>query len=150
MRWLKWRKGASAATGREGERAAERHLWWRGYRILHRNWGTRQGEIDLIVERHGVCIFVEVKTRSAAVAGDWDRDPAEAVDARKRGRMRAAARIFLAGFEPVAFPHRFDVISVTRESGGRCRVREHREAAFDPLQLTEITEATIADAVEWE
>jgi Holliday junction resolvase-like predicted endonuclease len=52
--FLKWRRGSAAAAGRLGEAAAERFLWWRGYRIIDRNYSNDQGEIDLIAERNGV------------------------------------------------------------------------------------------------
>jgi putative endonuclease len=41
--------------GKLGERAAARHLERAGYRIVERNYRTREGEIDLIA-RNGVTL----------------------------------------------------------------------------------------------
>jgi putative endonuclease len=130
--FLKWRRGSAAAAGRLGEAAAERFLWWRGYRIIDRNYSNDQGEIDLIAERNGVCVFVEVKSRTINPEGRVERDPLDAVDARKRRNLRAAARVYINGFLPARFPHRFDFIAVDLENG-RGRVRKHEPNALDPL-----------------
>ena len=53
--------------GREGERLAGEFLAARGYRILARNFRTRCGEVDLIAQRAGTLVFVEVKARSSQV-----------------------------------------------------------------------------------
>lgn len=52
--------------GKEGEKKAEDYLKEQGYRILYRNWRTRRGEIDLIAEKDGTLVFVEVKTLPAS------------------------------------------------------------------------------------
>ncbi len=50
--------------GEIGERIAERHLERKGFQLLDRNFRTRVGEIDLIMEHEKVIHFVEVKTVS--------------------------------------------------------------------------------------
>ena len=64
---------------------AERRYRRDGYRVLARNWRCPSGEIDLILERGGLVVFSEVKTRSSTAFG-W---PAEAVDRRRQARLRA-------------------------------------------------------------
>src|SRR5436309_14926193 len=80
-------------TGRIGERAAARHLQRRGYRLLERNYRTREGEIDLIALRSGTLVFCEVKT---LVAGRGNRlgpaDPLEGIRPAKRRQVRRMAR----------------------------------------------------------
>lgn len=129
--------GEQAATGRLGERAAAWHLLWRGHRLLAANVMMAHGEIDLVTEHQGMCVFVEVKTRRATEDGTLERDPAEAVNAAKRSRMRAAARQFLDLYEPVTFPHRFDVVAVRVEASGRARVLHHRRAIMPALTAPE-------------
>jgi Holliday junction resolvase-like predicted endonuclease len=68
--FLQTRVGEAAEVGRRGEAAAAHWLWWRGYRILGRNVTTELGELDIIAERHGVVVFVEVKTRTRQAEGD--------------------------------------------------------------------------------
>jgi putative endonuclease len=133
MNWLQKRRGHRAEVGRLGEKVAARYLRRRGYRILHKNYITPYGEIDLIAERHEVCIFVEVKTSIISGSELFQRNPADRVDPHKRSRMRAAARLYLANFEPIEFAHRFDVIAVEGKPGGKFSVLEHRVAALDPL-----------------
>lgn len=78
----------------------------RGYRIRHRNVRYPCGELDLIVEdTAGTVVFAEVKTRRGSGFGS-----AESVTARKLGRMRRAAAIWLEGQPYTAI--RFDVVTV--------------------------------------
>lgn len=51
--------------GKLGELYAAHYLLSRGYHLLHRNYYTRIGEIDLIAMDSDVLVFVEVKTRSS-------------------------------------------------------------------------------------
>jgi putative endonuclease len=49
--------------GREGELLALDYLKKEGFRLLEKNYRSRQGEIDLVVEKGEDIYFVEVKTR---------------------------------------------------------------------------------------
>ncbi len=55
---------ADLPAGRWAEGRAAEFLEAGGFRILHRNFRTRFGELDLIVERDGLLVLVEVKQRS--------------------------------------------------------------------------------------
>ena len=48
--------------GNEGENKAVEFLLHNGYELLHKNWRTRFGEIDIIVKKDNLIVFVEVKT----------------------------------------------------------------------------------------
>lgn len=95
--------------GRRGERAAERHLKRRGYRIVARNFRAAGAEIDLIAMDGETIVFVEVKTRSGIGVGE----PADAVDGRKQQRMRRAAEAFAARRSVADRAMRFDVVAIT-------------------------------------
>jgi putative endonuclease len=78
-----------------GARAEEEAAAWlceRGLRVVERNFRTRVGEIDLIVEDDSELVFVEVRVRRA---GSWV-DGLESVDWRKRRKLTNTAKLFLA------------------------------------------------------
>lgn len=74
-------------VGKWGEQAAADFLAERGYEIVARNLRTPYGEIDLITQKDGFTIFVEVKARTSKVFGP----PEVAVTPRKQGHMLACA-----------------------------------------------------------
>jgi len=112
--------------GAAGETAACAYLERLGYRILARNARAERVELDIVAERAGVLVFVEVKTRHGATCGA----AAEAVDPRKQMRIArgAAAWLRASGFR--ARRIRFDVITCEPTARGEFRVT-HWEAAFD-------------------
>lgn len=119
------RKGeANAELGRRGEDAAARFLYRRGYDIVERNWKCAAGEADIIARDGDAVVFVEVKTRSSVEKGL----PSDAVDKRKRERYERIAALFLADYEAVDVPVRFDVVSLLVIGADRALVRHHINA----------------------
>lgn len=110
--------------GERSEHLAARHLRWRGYRIIARNFKAAGAEIDIIVKDRDTIVFVEVKARMSDVLGS----PELAVDARKQYRIRKAAEIFASRHRNDERPIRFDVIAIVGD--GRGRKVEHRKDAF--------------------
>ena len=80
-----------------------------GMRLLERNWRCRHGEIDLIAEQDGTVVFAEVRQRTSSGFGG----AAESITSAKRGRLLAAARLYLSR-RPEAHC-RFDVFLVEGE-----------------------------------
>ncbi len=113
-----------SVTGRTGEDAAELLYVRRGYRVLARNWRCRIGELDLVVGRAGELAFVEVKTRRGSRFGGGY----EAVDARKRAKLRALAEVFLAHVAAMPSSVRFDVASVAVRPDGSASVEIFEDA----------------------
>lgn len=111
-------------VGRRGEDAAELLYVRRGYRVVARNWRCRAGELDLVLGRGDSLVFCEVKTRRGSRMGGGF----EAVDARKRQKLRAVAEVFLitAGAQPRAV--RFDVASVWLRPDGTAGVEVFEDA----------------------
>ncbi len=97
------------ALGQRAEQLAADYLEQRGYRILTRNWRRPEGEIDLVVAAAGLCVFVEVRSRTGTERGH----PLETVDARKRSRILRAARMYIDEEHPEAAVFRFDVVGIT-------------------------------------
>lgn len=91
--------------GHRGEALAAWFLRLKLYRVVQRRYKTPVGEIDLIAERFGTTVFVEVKARSKAVV------EAEALQAVNRSRIARAAQYWLARHPGKAETNlRFDVI----------------------------------------
>ena len=97
--------------GQWGENAAAEYLQARGYTVARRNFRTPYGEIDIITEKDGFTIFVEVKTRTTKSYGP----PEIAVTPRKQEHMLAAAEHYAAEHE---IDHwQIDVIAVEGKPG---------------------------------
>jgi len=92
-----------------GENVAEAYLVKRGARVLARNFRTRAGEIDLIVEMNGYIAFVEVKRRSTPRFGR----PADAVTPTKRRKIILCAQQYVAMHHLSNARLRFDVVELT-------------------------------------
>ena len=99
--------------GREGEDRAAQFLMKKGYRILDRNYRTRNGEIDLIALHEGTVVFVEVKTRTNDAFGS----PELAVNAQKQGRIVKAALGYIKCKKLHQVPCRFDVVAISSSAG---------------------------------
>lgn len=94
--------------GASGEDAAARAYERAGWSVVARNWRCRDGELDLVLERGGVLVFCEVKTRTTDRYGG----PAAAVTASKQSRIRRLAMRWLAETGARAGKLRFDVAVV--------------------------------------
>jgi len=112
------------AVGRRGESAVERVYLSRGYRVVARNWRCRIGELDLVVVRGATLAICEVKTRRGARFGGGF----EAVDARKRQKLRALAETFCLQHPVGVASIRFDVASVRLRSDGSASVEIFEDA----------------------
>jgi putative endonuclease len=108
------------ALGAAGEARAAAWYRTRGYRVVARNWRCRDGELDLVVARGRLLVFVEVKTRRTDRFGS----PLEAVTWQKQQRLRRLALRYLEATGTSARALRFDVVAIL---DGRLEVVE---AAF--------------------
>ncbi|MCX7854275.1 MAG: YraN family protein, partial [Caldilineales bacterium] len=104
------------ALGRRGEALAVQALAQWGYTLIACNWRCQAGEVDLIARRDEVLTFFEVRTRRGAVCGS----PEESITPRKRARMEAVARCYLAEHLPDADPSwQLGVIAIVLDVQGR-------------------------------
>ena len=97
-----------------GEREAARYLRKKGYQRVAANYSCQYGEVDLIVQKPGILVFAEVKTRS----NDRFAAPAEAVGAAKQQRIIKAAGQYLQHSPFGDSLVRFDVVEVLPAAGG--------------------------------
>lgn len=94
--------------GRKGEDAAVRFLIYQGFTILERNFRASRNEIDIIVRKDNLIVFVEVKSSSGPAFGH----PAERVDMRKQQRIIAVARQYLIEKKLTDVDLRLDVVTL--------------------------------------
>ncbi|MCS6819068.1 MAG: YraN family protein [Chitinophagales bacterium] len=113
-------------TGKHGERIAANFLVQKGYEIKATNYRFGKAEIDLIAQKDGVLVFVEVKTRRSSKFGL----PEEAVHHRKQRALVKAANAFVYEHE-IHSEIRFDIISVSINNHNISI--HHIEDAFFPL-----------------
>lgn len=99
--------------GRWGEQTAAAYLKARGYSILDRNVRTPHGEIDLVVQKGDLLVFIEVKTRTSTEFGF----PEEAINPKKREHLIATAEHYLQQREDFSGDWRIDVIAIRGKPG---------------------------------
>jgi putative endonuclease len=79
-------------TGKLGERLALEYLQKEGYTIATTNWHCAEGEIDIVAQKNGETIFVEVRAKSSSEFGT----PAESVTRRKQEKLIATAERYIS------------------------------------------------------
>ena len=122
------RRANRGKLGRGGERAALILLLLKGYRPRHRNWRGPSGELDLVVERGGRIVFVEVKSRSSELYGG----AAAAFDRDKRRAVARTAAAYLSRNGLWDRPCRFDLVTIERAGRFPWWRARHIVNAFSP------------------
>jgi len=79
--------------GSFAEGLAEKFLKERGYKIVGRNYRKPWGEIDIIAEKEGIVIFVEVKASDSPAPKGFE--PEKRVNADKIKRIKRAAQTYI-------------------------------------------------------
>ena len=99
-----------ADAGSDAEAHACEYLLAQGLSLLTRNFRSRLGEIDLIMDDGQSLVFVEVRYRRGNAFGSG----AESVNRRKQARITACAQHYLQK-NPAALqrPCRFDVVAIS-------------------------------------
>jgi putative endonuclease len=109
--------------GRTGEQLALLLLILKGYRLRHRNWRGSGGELDLVMERRGEIVFVEVKARSSDDFGG----AAAALNEKKKKNLTRVSAAYLGRFSLWERPCRYDLVTIERIAGLLpWRVRHYR------------------------
>lgn len=103
--------GRAQDHGRAAETLAAAYLQIAGLEVTQRNVRLAGVEVDLVAREEETRVVVEVKLRNRADYGG----AAAAVDARKRERLRRAARALLAA---EGGPVRVDVIAMDLTADG--------------------------------
>ncbi|MFQ5714258.1 MAG: YraN family protein [Candidatus Scalinduaceae bacterium] len=92
----------------KGESLAKKFLKRNGYKILKRNYVSKNGEIDIVAYDRGTIAFVEVKTRLSESFGP----PEMAITNEKRSKIIRTALNYLITNKIEERDYRFDVVSI--------------------------------------
>jgi putative endonuclease len=108
--------------GNKGEAMAADFLQAKGYEIIAKNYRYKHAEIDLIVKKEKLLVFVEVKTRKSISFGE----PEAFVSDKKAAKVMEGAEQFIIE-QHWHGNIRFDIVSVKT---GALETIEHFEDAF--------------------
>ncbi len=99
-----------SSKGRAAEQLAEQHLKQQGLVFIEKNFHSRHGEIDLIMQHRDALVFIEVRYRKNMDFGG----AAASVTGQKQNRIQKTALYYMQtrGRE---FNARFDVVAITGE-----------------------------------
>lgn len=114
-------------VARLGERITENFLVSRGFRILDKNFVTPYGEIDLVAERDGFVVFVEVKTRTSCRFGP----PLASITETKKKHVLKNCQYYLNNFDLCETPCRIDAVGVILDDDHAFRKLEHVKNAIE-------------------
>ena len=112
----------SRVLGQDGEQVAAAHLKSLGYRIVHRNFTSKFGELDLVAKdpQFG-WVYVEVKSYKPQSF----LDPLEAITKSKIKKLLKTVQYYQLCHRNAEDAARFDVIVVAGD-----RVKEHLMGAI--------------------
>jgi putative endonuclease len=120
-------KDTRSATGGFGEEVAEKYMKAKGYSVIEKNFRTPFGEIDLIAERDGCVVFLEVKTRISERFGP----PLSAVTWEKKKRVIRNCQYYLKTKKILWGPCRIDVMGIKLDSLLRVEVIKYVKNAIE-------------------
>lgn len=96
-------------AGKDAEARACRHLQAQGLQLVQRNYHSRRGEIDLVMQDKDSLVFVEVRYRRQSRFGS----AAESVNRHKQSKLLACANHYIQAHPELARQAcRFDVVSI--------------------------------------
>ena len=121
------KQATTRQAGAHWEKTAESWLTEQGLSLLQRNFSSRLGEIDLIMEDGETIVFIEVRYRKSGRYGDG----AESITIHKQNRISRTAAWYLVKNPNRAEQFcRFDIISI----GPRSNELKKKDQSIDWIQ----------------
>ena len=114
-------------VGRLGEKAAQKFLKKRGYRIRETGFRCRHGEIDIIAQQKDYLVFVEVRTKSNLDFGT----PEESITQAKKEKLIASALTYSTTHQKLPSLWRIDVVAIELNEKGKPKRIELIENAIE-------------------
>lgn len=111
------------SLGALGEQEAARYLQERNFRILHTNFRTKIGELDIVAQKNETVVLIEVKSR----IGDFRGKPYEAVNKRKIEHIKRTGYAYLQAHNIKNAPLRIDVVSIEYTADLNVKKLQHFE-----------------------
>ncbi|MGM9803414.1 MAG: YraN family protein [Muribaculaceae bacterium] len=111
--------------GKAGEQAAKEFFIRKGYTIRESNWRCGKLELDLVVQKDGFVVFVEVKTRSS-----YDVDPTISITQAKIRNLINAGKSYLRMYKLPQLSMQIDYIFIAGTPGNF--TLQHVENAVTP------------------
>ena len=120
--WYRRFCNENVRRGQRGERRASRFLKQRGFRILDKNWRHGRYELDIVAEKQGCIVFVEVRGRTLnGLQSGYD-----SIGYKKKRTIKNAAYIYRKK-HPGIKTYRFDIISIDWTNDGKIKAINHYE-----------------------
>ena len=112
--------------GKLGEEIAEEFLKENGYKIIKKNFRTKSGEIDLICEKNGILIFVEVRTKGKNLF----MLPEESITKKKIDKIKKTSLEYLASKEKKYKEIKFEFIGIEFLSNGNYIIKHIKDFIY--------------------
>ena len=116
-------------VGKLGEKAAQKFLKKRGYRIRETGFRCRHGEIDIIAQKKNYLVFVEVRTKTNLDFGT----PEESITQAKKEKIIASALNYTNTHQNLPPLWRIDVVAIELDDRGKTKRIEHIENAVEQV-----------------
>jgi putative endonuclease len=112
------------SKGHAYERIAEQFLSKKGYLTKTRNYHTKQGEIDLVMQNNNTIVFVEVRYRKSNMYGSAE----ESITKTKQAKIILSAKHYMTKFKAWNMDARFDVITIKPSSSSQLEINWLKDA----------------------
>ncbi len=99
---------SNRAVGNKAEELACSHLQEAGYKILTKNFTIQGGELDVVAQKDGCIIAVEVKARFTHEYGT----PEESITLRKLRLLKRTLEFYTHRYKLEKWPCRIDMVAI--------------------------------------
>ncbi|MBU1044611.1 MAG: YraN family protein [Candidatus Omnitrophica bacterium] len=100
-------KTNKSKTGMIGENIARKFLQKKGYTIVEQNFRTKYSEMDLVVKKKDLLVFVEVRTKTNEYFGS----PEQTINKDKINRLIRSAQAYVA-YNKYSGNYRIDAVCI--------------------------------------
>jgi len=114
-------------VGKLGEKAAQKFLKKRGYRIRETGFRCHHGEIDIVAQQKDCLVFVEVRTKSNLEFGT----PEESITQAKKEKLIASALAYITSHQKLPSEWCIDVVAIELDDKGKTKRIELIENAIE-------------------